>query len=546
MLARHRSLALPVAALLGACFPPPLQPCIDDECTGPMGSTSTDAVVPTTGAAVDDVQTVTGEPEGSSTSGSSSGSTTGEEAELKPAILEVEVDPNPIKENGWIKIDVATEHADGVRMKLKGGDVIELGSLGAGSFQGHIPAFTGLDNGRHSAALVPSRDANDGRPVDAPYTIALPEPGSHGLWETGDLVGEGNVAALDVLLDGSLVELGTFYEDGEPRCYLRRRDHDGGWFLEDFVSLLPGVYCTAIDMKIDREVGTLRVLLNRKGGDGLRWWLGEIASWEKGMKQIGLGAIGDMAEALAHRPGLVAVCGARQVPTLDLDAAVWLHWPDQPVETVLFDYWPMEISADPHQFDEAVRDCVFSGETLALVGEAFGKHAEMANLKRERLLLLEYDPVKKATVWTVAGPGPGTQSRAHAVAIDDDGRYLLAGYTCDDSCEPDGDVRIYLPGGELAWQASLGPLGSDSAGPNDIAWSPAGYMVIALADVEGQEFRFKVQAIAPHVYKPLWTFLPLDMQGLQVALALTVGPFGEVYAGGIGADKYPAVAYIPG
>jgi len=47
---------------------------------------------------------------------------------------------------------------------------------------------------------------------------------------------------------------------------------------------------------------------------------------------------------------------------------------------------------------------------------------------------------------------------------------------------------------------------------------------------------------APGVPKPLWTFTPNDKQALQIAFAVAVGPFGEIYAGGIG----PAFAVIGG
>jgi hypothetical protein len=38
--------------------------------------------------------------------------------------------------------------------------------------------------------------------------------------------------------------------------------------------------------------------------------------------------------------------------------------------------------------------------------------------------------------------------------------------------------------------------------------------------------------------------VPAELQGLQIAVALAVGAFGEIYAGGIGDG--PAVAVIPG
>jgi hypothetical protein len=133
------------------------------------------------------------------------------------------------------------------------------------------------------------------------------------------------------------------------------------------------------------------------------------------------------------------------------------------------------------------------------------------------------------------------QSRILAVDVDDQGRYHTVGYTCLDTCEPDGEVRVYSPGGKLESQVSMGPLGSPWFGPHDIAWSPAGYAVVALAEQQGQSIVFKVQAFAPNVYEPLWTFTPGDKQGIQIAFAVAVGPLGEVYAGGIGATSHPRI-----
>jgi hypothetical protein len=44
----------------------------------------------------------------------------------------------------------------------------------------------------------------------------------------------------------------------------------------------------------------------------------------------------------------------------------------------------------------------------------------------------------------------------------------------------------------------------------------------------------------------LWTFTRKDLQVLHFALALAIGNYGEVYAGGLGANGYPAVAFIAG
>lgn len=547
MVATLRTFAALLAGSLAACLPPPLKDCSDTGCTAPPPETETgtaDPGTPTTSDGSDPVQTLTSEPDPGSTSDTTTtpdDPSTGEPA-LPPTITKSEATPVVIEDNGVIEVDVFTENADGVHMTPHNSEGFELSPAGPNRFHGQITVYSGEDNGDREAVLVPRHGDVVGTMKFLQYTIQLPAPGEQKFWEAGDLIGPGKIVALDVLPDGLLVEFGTFLTDkNESRCYLRRRQKDGTWFQADFIPVLPDSDCAAIDMKIDRKLGTMHVLLNRTGGDGTKWWLGEISSWGKGVKNIGLGAKDDKAEALALAPGVVAVCGAKPLAD-DIDAAAWLHRPNEPVETRLFDHITV---IGPHTLDENARDCVFSGEVLVLVGEGLGTLTPKDPIRSHRFIL-EHDMVTNFNTWTVAGPGPGTQSRALAVDIDDQGRYLVAGFTCGDVCEPDGELRIYLPGGELDWQAPLGPLNTELAGPHDIAWSPAGYMVIALGAVDGQAFRFKVQAYAPGKFKPIWTFLPDDEQGFQVALALAIGELGEVYGGGIGADNFPAVAYIAG
>ncbi len=478
----------------------------------------------------------------SSDTGSEPGSsTTAAEPEEPPSIVKFDVEPDLIEDNGLIKIEVSTLHADGVRMQLETGDVVELTPGQADSFSGDIAVFSGLDNGERVAVLTPYRLDLEGEPVPAPYYIALPKPGSETGWETGDLIGSsGFVVAMGVLPDRRWVELGNFYEKGEPRCFLRVRDLDGNWGQGDFMSVLPA-YCAATDLTVNPETGALHVLVDRKGDDGVRWWLAEIASWGKGAKQIAVGSIGDKALALARHPDMVAVCGAKKVATDDaLDAFTVLVRPGQDGEERLFDY---DAGSGPHTIMETFRDCAFVDDTLVMVGEAWGLHDDV-KVKRDRVALLEYDVLTDTEKWTVVGPTLGLQSRAITLAVDDQKRYHVAGYHCLDVCEPEGDLWGFLPGGMLFTHTPLGPLGSDAVGPHDIAWSPAGYLVIASGEVQGQSYVFKVQAFAPENPVPLWTFTPKDMQGLQIAFAVAVDKYGKVCAGGIGAGNYPAFACI--
>ena len=95
-------------------------------------------------------------------------STTADQPEAPPTIVSFDVEPDLVEDNGLIEIEVATENADGVRMALETGEVIELVPGMVGGFIGQIDAFTALDNGEHIAALTPWREGIDGSSSSAP------------------------------------------------------------------------------------------------------------------------------------------------------------------------------------------------------------------------------------------------------------------------------------------------------------------------------------------------------------------------------------------
>ncbi len=534
----------PFALCLG-CFPPVLMTCEELGSCPATGTTTMDDVLPTSGGPVFTSTDASSDAtlDTTATSLDSSGAGTDEPPDEPPEIVAVSVIPDYINENGVIGISVTTKHADGVRMELDTKKKSDLMTSRPDEFTDQISAFTGLDNRKYIVSFTPLRGEIVGASVEDDYVIALPAPGSEIAWQTPDV--DGSVAAIAVLPDGRPVEFGTLHQAGEPRCYLRLREKTGA--PVDTVSVLPDLYCDAIDMKLDRETGALQILLERQNAQKqVQWWAGELTEWNATPKKLGDGKLGDSALALASRPGLVAVCGARPVPTLDkFDALAVLLRPGQPAVERLFDL--QRDDDEPHGFGETARDCAFSSDKLALVGEALGKHDGADKLeKRERLMLIEHNFDADTEVWTIAGPGPGTQSRALAIDIDSNGRYHLAGYTCLDDCQPEGDLRIYQTGGKLVGHVALGPLGSPWFGPHDIAWSPAGYVVIALGAKQGDNSVFKVQAYAPGDYDALWTFIPNNKEGSQMALAVAVGPYGEIYAGGIAETDHQAFAVIGG
>jgi hypothetical protein len=258
-----------------------------------------------------------------------------------------------------------------------------------------------------------------------------------------------------------------------------------------------------------------------------------------------LGDVGETATALAaHASGVIAACGFAPSPMLDDDAKAWIFRPNLPGETRTFDYQPE--GKETHTFWERTRDCVFAGDTLALVGEANGLHG-MEDEKRDRLFILKVDTDgPESPTWAVVPAGVKTQSGAQAVTVDNLGQLIVAGFTCDDVCTPEGELRFYDLEDDLADLSSLGMFPSKQFAVQDLAWSPAGYAVVATGGMKGDEAAFTVRAFNPAKVEPVWTFTRKNGGVLHMALALAIGKYGEVYAGGLGENGYPAVAYISG
>lgn len=238
----------------------------------------------------------------------------------------------------------------------------------------------------------------------------------------------------------------------------------------------------------------------------------------------------------------MVACGAGPTLLKDLDARVWGAG-----VALEFDYLPKLDGEDlSHQFDETITDCAYTGERLAMVGEAYGKHVAQGKQEvtpRNRMFVLENTPNTELLTWTVAESGPGnmTQSGATALAIDDQDRSIIGLFTCADVCDHFGEVRIYESGGKLA---ELVPLANEVLPPFDIAWSPAGYLVLASAEkTDNFASQFLVQAFWPGGFMPVWHYGQAEQPNWHAALALAIGP-GVIVAGGFGGLGYPALAYI--
>jgi len=541
MQARHLSLALVLAGcrLELAEFPPVCDPQVE---TCPPGSGSTSGASTDT-VPQDGVQTVTSATTQTASSGSgdedSNGTSTGEPA--APAIVDVKLTPDPIKFAGSIAVDVVAEHAEGVRLAYPGG-LVELMPEGDGHFHGPLVVHSGLSNGTSEATLTPWYGEREGEPVVRPYGVELPTPGNDFLWDPMPDYGLGQFDVLRVH-DGRVYGLGTIYQDNSPRCVVHRRDLEGKYGAGDVQLILGDQECWAIDLAVDGD--TLHLLVSMMSGNGPRWRYG-IMSWGQDPSFLRTGLQGEVAHALARsESGTTRICGAGPTadPTDLRDARVWpLVGP--PLE---LDYVPPSApnnpNPQPHLFDETLRDCDFVGESLVAVGDVFGKHEAIVNPKqpqqtRPLLLELEGEPA-----WHVAGLGPGntTQGSILTMAIDGQGRYVTGLYTCGDTCDPQGEVRVYEPGGTLAWQVTLG---ADVLPPRDVAWSPAGYLVVASAETTGDlSSKFLLQAFIPGQLAPAWSFSRAEAANIHLARAVAIGP-GAVVGGGLAGNGFPTLAFL--
>ncbi len=559
MLARSR-LALLLALCPAACVEWPEFPegeCEDGPCdteTTTEDSVSASITLTHTGDPSSDGSAGTEGGTGSSTSGSESGSdseTSSTDEGPPPAIDDVTLTPATITKNGTIAVEVRATASDAVRLRLEDGSVRELSQSDPGTFVGEFAVMTGLDNGSRAAKLVPSRDGIDGLQIKSPYTVALPEPGTELFWEAADSlsIGRGWVAALATLPSGDIVELGThLVNDDEQRCYLRRRTQGGAWGSPDIIKLLPGDGCEAVDLVI-REDGTIHALLAwRIAVNSWGWWLGELPSWGDKPLTIASGPAGEGAKALAYRDGQLAVCGVTPTEFGDLDAFVDVI--DGGQERYQLDHFPDDTEPQlEHTFDETPAACAFLGEDLvALVGDVKGDHDGDKKIYSRRFFVPVDLSADEPTDLVIAATDGLTQTFATALDIRDGGDILIAGYGCDEPCtESQGLAWTLSHEGDELSVAPLGLFSDPLLAPHTLRWSPAGYIIVGNGGHLGDDATFTLRAYAPGDFKqPLWTYSRKDPFLTHIPTALALGRFGEVYSGGLGASKYPALACVGG
>jgi hypothetical protein len=274
-----------------------------------------------------------------------------------------------------------------------------------------------------------------------------------------------------------------------------------------------------------------------------------MLSWGAPLESIGYGSKDETASALARSPGegALAVCGS--APTVhpdDLrDAMVRVFREEVLGQTQVFDH---VVEGEGHFLDERANGCEFlDDETLVVVGEAFGQHGEVIKTKLNRRFDLFYDLGTNSGEMRVAKGGLVPQSVASDVDIDADTKMVvIVGHICELVCEPEGQIWTLNAQGDAGWSSSLGLHAIEGFAPHAVRSSPAGYAVVASGGLKGSDAAFTIRAFAPGESEPLWVYARKDADLLHIALTVAIGRFGEVYAGGLGANGYPAVAYIFG
>jgi len=456
-----------------------------------------------------------------------------------------------IQKNGPLRVYAETIHSDGVRVELDDGAVIELTAEVAGIFRGELAITSAFANGDRTAKLVPYREGyGDGEPALGSFTVELPVMGDELIWNVDKSLGKGWVADVELLPNGDIIEFGTLTSDSGRSCFIRRRDPEGASAPEEVVILLDGEQCEAVGLEV-RGSNQLFVLATVEDEDGKRWWLGDMPGWKSTIFPYAQGEVGETAMAFDLRADRTAVvCGTKPSGYGDLDTFASVLEPGEEPVMRTFDYVPKG-SETEHKYDETPRDCLFLGkDRILLAGEAYGRHDPKDDELYQRRFFLPVDltaedsddppPFVVAAGW---GPGNATQSVATAADVDGLGRLLLSGYTCAEApCkERQGYIWVHHPDGTLDWFTSLGLHDYPELAPIGVRAHPAGYAVVGSGGLGG-EFTLRAFTVGEHV--PLWTYARSDPFQVHFPVAVSIGPYGQICAGGFGSGIYPGLACV--
>ena len=457
------------------------------------------------------------------TSGSES---SGSVAEPAPEIMDLALDPDAPKSAGSVKVTVQAENAVEVWMAVDSGDAVALEPIGDEGieFVGEIAVLGESWNGLHTVSAVARADELESLPWEDMFTVTAPAAGTEAWKEKSTLTPSyGNAVAVDA--QGEVYELLTFIGNAGGRCHVRRRDAQGdAVWPQDTVELATGVYCVGEDIKVAPD-GTLWVLVNTKAVDIWRWQLFHLDVEGSLLAAPEVSDLNEMGRGLdVNQEGEVLLCGTG--PGVDLPNA-WVKLSPM-VGTGWTIPWVYEFGN--FSFDERTKDCAFVADRIVVVGEVFGWHDQNDPAKSSRGFVVELGVNGVKLAQDVESDVLALQSGYEAVARDEDGGYVVVGYTCDAKevpCSPtEGVVKWFSFDANVAWEQPV-------AGATmvwDVATNPTGGVVMAAQALDNAQ-GFLVQAWGSGMVDPSWEYQGV-LSDYQVATGVAVGPYGYIAAGG--------------
>ncbi|MBZ5714888.1 hypothetical protein [Nannocystis pusilla] len=469
---------------------------------------------------------------GEPTAGETASSSATEPGEaLPPTISDMKVAPKLLESAGLITVEVEVEHADVVTITVDGGEPVALASVSDTLFTGDIAVFGESWNGDHVVEAIAARDAETSEPRTDTFTVVAPAAGGE-LWLKKSPLVPSYGNAVDVDDQGDVLELFTHATPQGQECFLRRRDDKGvPVWIGDSRWIAQGSDCVGEDVRFAPD-GTIWVLVNVYENGFGRWQLWHLDDEGLPLGQTPEdGSLTHLGRGLdVNDAGDVLLCGTWPATQADDDAWVRLQRAVGEPWTVPWDYRsPFEPDKE-HQFSERTRDCAFVEDRIVVVGEAWGAHQQGNQEGQNRGFSVEFS-FSAMTLAEVVNPGtPAWHSGHLAVAADELGGYVTAGYNCGAMITPCNDTR-----GGLRWFA-LGATEVDmKAMPEarrvmDVARSPSGYVVAAAEGLQADE-GFIVQGWFSGATDPVVNYTGAKTK-LQVATGIAADPVGFILAGG--------------
>ncbi len=523
----------------------------DPDCPAPgTSSSATGDPLPTTSGA-DPVVTTTESTAATSPGPSTGGSpaSTGDDPPAAPMIVSVALDPeDTILKASAVTVHVEALNAMEVTMTVDDGEPVSLAVSGANSYKGAIEVLGSSMNGEH-AVLITATNAAMIDSAPASFTVDAP-PAGESIWTKTSDVADSQTRAVAVDLDGNVYEVGTAGSAGSARMVANKRNEHGkpAW---------PGMALTFHDGESRGEDvaigpdGLIYVLGNYQDqSQHTRWWLAKLDP-AVGMVvgEPDLGEIDEPARGLSiANNGDVVIVGTTVVwgenDTEDTQAKVWIL----PIAgDGVIKEWGYSPGGIKNIFSEVPEAVKIVGERIFVVGTVAGLHDDNVKVIRKRLFVVEMRFNGNIPRTYVDAGELYTLSGGYAVSEDGSGGVVTAGWACNDVCTQVSDIH-WLKTAEDAFilydrHQEIGDSGPAFA--MGVAYSPSGYNVIvsAMTMGPGLNLALRVTGRRSKDTQPVLVYT-FDTPALEMGQAVTVGPHGYVWFGGLRAVNNASHAVV--